>query len=271
MAFVTVNIFGQSTAKRDSNTEIIWADEYTSQGTNKGSCSFLVFLDNLPWGSSAVTDILSGNGESFTVANSAQMSTLNFSSFDVIIIESDQVPDFYVNFKNSFPKFNAFVIAGGRLEVHAATCGWNSPCPWTVDLPGGVYTVGLLDPVNDAALPSHPIVEGVLDPFIGNYASHGYFTNMLQGTDIITTSQSSGLPTTIQYSYGAGTVTATTCTYEHGYTRGNDMGTMLVNNLDYSCSGYTPPPKVPISNWSIYISIFLIIVFILIRVRKEIA
>ena len=270
MALIAGNSFGQSSSKADSTMAPIWVKECVSPNSHTdGTCNFLVFRDNLPWGSSAVTDILTANAESFTVAGSAQMATLNFSLFDVIIIESDQVPQFYVNFVASFSKFDSFVTNGGRLEVHAATCGWNSPCPYTVNLPGGTFTVGQFDSWNDIADPTHPIVAGVPDPFYGNYASHGYFSNLVTGTAIITTAQSNGMPTTIQYSHGTGTITATCCTYEFGYDQGQAAGTMLANNLNYSC-GYIPP-GIPISNWAIILGIFLIAVFMVFRFRKRLA
>lgn len=134
---------------------------------------------------------------------------------------------------------------------------------------GGVYTTEQYDNYNNIAMPAHPIVAGVSNPFYGNYASHGFFSNLQPGTDIITTATSNGLPTTIQYSYGSGTVTATTCTYEFGYNNGQEAGEMLVNNLNYSCSGFVPP-VVPISNWAIYLGILLMLTFVVIRFRKMI-
>lgn len=201
-----------------------------------GTCNFLVLQDNLPWGSSAITNILTANGETFSVANSATFPGMDFSPYDVIIVASDQVPAFHTVFAANFGKFQAFVQAGGSLEVHAATCGWNSPCGYSVQLPGGVFTVEEYDFYNLVADPTNPIVTGVSSPFYGNYASHGYFSNLVAGTEIITTAQTSGRPTTIQYHFGAGVVTATCCTYEFGYNNGQQAGTMLVNNLNYACN-----------------------------------
>lgn len=231
-------------------------------------CNFLVFMDNLPWGSAAIQTILTNNGESFVVKNSSTMATEDFSQYDVIIIASDQIPSFHANFVANFSKFVNWVTAGGRLQVHAATCGWNSPCGYSVQLPGGVYTTEQYDFYNVIVDAAHPIVAGVSNPFYGNYASHGVFSNLVPGTDIITAAQSNGLPTTIQYNYGSGTVTATTCTYEYGYIYGQEAGEMLVNNLNYSCSGFVPP--VPVSNWALYVGILLILTFVVIRFRRMI-
>lgn len=200
------------------------------------NCVFLVLQDNLPWGTSALTDALTANGEVFSVANSSTFPGMDFGAYDVIIVASDQVPGFHTVFAANFGKFQNFVTGGGSLEVHAATCGWNSPCGYSVQLPGGVSTVEQYDFYDLVADPSNPIVAGVPSPFYGNYASHGYFTNLVPGTEIITTAQSNGNPTTIQYHFGAGVVTATCCTYEWGYMTGQAAGTMMVNNLNYACN-----------------------------------
>lgn len=199
-------------------------------------CNYLVLADNLPWGSSAVTDILTANGETFSTATSATFPGLNFADYDVIIVLSDQVPAFHTVFAANFPKFVAFVTAGGTLEVHAATCGWNSPCGYSVQLPGGVHTHEQYDFYNVVVDPLHPISAGVTSPFFGNYASHGYFSGLVPGTEIITAAQSNNEPTTIQYHYGSGVVTATTCTYEFGCNNAQQSCTMLHNNLNYACS-----------------------------------
>jgi hypothetical protein len=235
--------------------------------TNRASgCNFLIFMNNLPWGSSAIQNILTANGETFSVANSALMYTLNFALYDVIIIASDQEPGFHVDFAANFAKFVTFVTAGGTLEVHAATCGWNSPDCQSVLLPGGVYTTSnWLENSNNIADVLNPIVAGVPNPFTGTYASHGYFNNLVGGTDIITTTPGN-LPTTIQYFYGSGIVTATTCTYEFGYDYGQPAGIMLVNNLNYACEHHIS--AVPISDWAIGIGIFLIIMAALIRYKR---
>jgi hypothetical protein len=199
------------------------------------NCKFLVIEDNLPWGNSAITDYLTANGEVFSIANRVTFPGLNFADYDVIIVASDQNPDFHVVYQANFPKFVAFVQGGGSLEAHSATCGWNSPCGYSVQLPGGVYTVEQYDNVNNVVDPLNPIAAGIPNPFSGTYASHGYFANLVAGTEIITTAASNGKPTTIQYHFGSGLVSATCCTYEYGCGAGEVACTMLHNNLNYSC------------------------------------
>jgi hypothetical protein len=235
--------------------------------TNHASgCNFLVLMDNLPWGNSSITDILTANGETFSVANSATFPGLDFSDYDVIIVASDQNPAFHVVYNANFAKFVAFVTAGGSLELHCATCGWNSPCGYSVLLPGGAYTTEQYDNYDVIVDPTNPIVAGVPNPFYGTFASHGYFSNLVAGTDIITATQSNNMPTTIQYKYGTGIVTATTCTYEYGCGAGQSACTMLHNNLNYSCQHAIE--AVPVSDWAIGIGIFLIIMAAFVRYKR---
>ena len=263
-------IAGSSIAQMNSGPQqnppaTIYVEKQINNNHASG-CNYLVFMDNLPWGSTAIQDILTAKGETFTVLNSSAMYTEDFSDYDVIIITSDQVATFYVDFQANFPKFVTFVTAGGTLEIHAATCGWNSPGCQSVPLPGGVFTTsGVFNNDNLVVDASNPIVAGVPSPFTGTYASHGYFNNLVAGTDIITTTPDN-LPTTIQYFYGSGLVTGTTCTYEFGYSYGQAAGTMLVNSLNYSCQHAID--AVPVSNWALGIGIFLIVMAAFVRYKS---
>ncbi|HOX76875.1 MAG TPA: hypothetical protein PLW31_02450 [Bacteroidales bacterium] len=258
--------FSQVSSRMDNPPAPVMASP-ESHVTRASGCNFLVFMDNLPWNSSAIQTILTANGESWVLQNSASMASTDFSMYDVIIIASDQIPSFYDNFAANFAKFVTFVTNGGSLEVHAATCGWNSPCGYSVLLPGGVFTTEQYDDYNLVVDAAHPIVAGVSSPFSGSYASHGYFSNLVAGTDIITETSSNNKPTTIQYVYGAGIVTATTCTYEFGYDFGQEAGEMLVNNLNYGCE-HAIDAKVPVSDWAIAIGIFMILFAAVLRYRR---
>jgi hypothetical protein len=264
----TSTIFAQANSSPTGNTVPFTQAAPEVHKGPAGACQFLVFMDGLPWNSSAIQTILTNNGESFVVKGSADMATEDFSLYDVIIIASDQPISFHNNFVAQFTKFVNFVTAGGRLEVHAATCGWFSPCGYSVQLPGGVFTVEQYDAFNVLVTPAHPIVAGIPDPFQGSWASHGVFSNLVAGTTIITAAQSNNLPTTIQYHYGSGTVTATTCTYEYGYNAGESAGQMLINNLNYSCE-FVPIPATPVAPWALGIGIILIACFTAFRFYRH--
>lgn len=266
-------IFGTSFAQDNSGSSEnapaqIMVEPFSHGSRDVDGCIYLVLMDNLPWGSTAITDILDGNGETYDVATSATFPAMDFLAYDVIIVAGDQNPAFHAVFSANFTKFVDFVLSGRTLQVNAATCGWNSPCDYSVLLPGGVYTVEQYDNYNDIADPASPVVAGLPNPFYGTYASHGYFENLQPGTEIITTAQSNGLPTCIQYNYGPGIVLAGTQPFSYGYAFGEASGDMLVNSLSYSCQ-HSIENTVPVSPWAIGLGIFLILVFTVYRVRKN--
>jgi hypothetical protein len=260
VAFVAISAFSyaQMNSGPQTNPPAAVATKTVIAPHKDSGCNYLVLANNLPWGSSAVTDILTANGETFSTATSTTFPGLNFADYDVIIVLSDQNPDFHTAFVANFAKFVVFVQNGGSLEVHAATAGWNSD-PVSVNLPGGVSTIVQLEDYNLVGAPN-PITTGMPSPFYGSYASHGVFQNLVAGTDIITTAQSDGAPTTIQYHYGSGIVTATTCTYEYGYNNGESAGIMLVNNLNYACD-HSIAAIPTVSEWGLIILGFVLLGF----------
>jgi len=237
VAFIAISgyTYSQMNSGHQTNPPAAVMVQSSINTAKTSQCNFLVLMDNLPWNSTSITDILTANGEVFSVANSVTFPGLNFANYDVIIIASDQNPAFHAVYQANFPKFVTFVQGGGSLEAHSATCGWNSPCGYSVQLPGGVYTVEQYDATNNVANPLNPIVAGMPASFNGSWASHGYFANMVPATDVITTAASNGKPTTIEYHFGSGLVSATCCTYEYGCGAGELACNMLHNNLNYSC------------------------------------
>ncbi len=220
MAFSTLGLssFGQqSSRKGDNNPAPVMVTDHLNSNRDGSGCVYLVLEDNLPWGSNAIVDILTNNGENVSVATSATFPGLDFLQYDVIIVAGDQDSAFQVAFTANFTKFVNFVLSGRTLEVHAATCGWNSPCDAIVLLPGGVSTVVQYDDYNTIVDGANPAVAGLSNPFNGSYASHGYFENLVPNTDIITAAQSNGLPTAIEYHYGPGLVIAGTQPFSYGY------------------------------------------------------
>jgi len=140
-------------------------------------------------------------------------------------------PAFYTNsLQISLPLFLCHQC--GSLEVHAATCGWNSPAAIQLYFQEeSILRSNMI--IITYSWCRHPIVAG-FQSFYGSYASHGYFSNLVGGTDIITETSSNNQPSTIQYTYGTGIVTATTALM-NWIRIWPGAGEMLVNDLNYSC------------------------------------
>lgn len=97
--------------------------------------------------------------------------------------------------------------------------------------------------LNDVIDNAHPTMQGVPDPFSGDFASHAAFENLPAGTNVIAQGQSSGLPTLIEYEFGAGRVLAFGQTLEF-YLGSGDPGRILENGVPYAYS-FEPVTDIP--------------------------
>ena len=96
---------------------------------------------------------------------------------------------------------------------------------------------GDLENINLNVLPSHPIVAGLPVNLEGNAANHCYLTNLPVSAEVITTTFSTGRPTTVEYNHGAGLIIATGMTWEFLATRGYNSAPMLYNAVAYALEG----------------------------------
>jgi subtilisin family serine protease len=200
------------------------------------SKNLLIFRDNLAWGYDVNVPILQGLGANVTTATSSQMGSIDLSPYDVILFESQQPTSFYNTYISNLSKFESFLNSGGVIEFHCAT--YTSSRVPNLPFPGGMQTLSSadLDYDNYIADPTHPIVAGAYDPLQGNYASHEAFQNLPLNANVIVENES-GLPTTVEYTYGTGTLIATGMTWEIGYASGWNSGDpLLPNALEYSLS-----------------------------------
>ncbi len=234
----------QTSDDKPKNGTSVLAKPHVYQGDNNRSANVLLLKDENPWsawGGEFATDpnetLLTNLGIPYTVANSSQIATLDFTPFTMIMIASAQDDDFYTNYNASLAKFTDFVNAGGNMEIHAAAFSSISILP---QLPGGVNLAGT-----------------VPDDFEFCYANHRYFENLPAGTKILTKTQNSNQPTTIEYTIGGGVVVATTCPLEYAVVKNQGAASMLEDGIEYVVDA--TPPGVPVSNWAIILGVALII------------
>jgi len=195
----------------------------------------LVFMDALPWGTDALTQVLNANGIPYDMATSSQMGTIDLSQYEVVFLSNDQPQSFYNNYTANRARFEDYVVTGGFLWVGAAAWGWNGGDFDGGVLPGGATVQGpVFEDANDVLDNAHPTMQGVPDPFTGTSASHAAFQNLPAGTNTIARGQSSGLPTLIEYDVGAGRVLAFGQTLEFGWQFGQDPGRILENGVPYA-------------------------------------
>lgn len=195
----------------------------------------LIFMDALPWGTDALTQVLNANGIPYDTATSSQMGTIDLSRYEVVFLSNDQPPDFYASYASNRARFEDYVLAGGFLWAGAAAWGFNGGDFNGGVLPGGATVQGpVLEERNDVVDNAHPTMQGVPDPFSGTFASHAAFQNLPAGANVIARGQNSGLPTLVEYALGAGRVLAFGQTLEYGWQFGQDPGRILENGVPYA-------------------------------------
>jgi len=196
-----------------------------------GDSSILIIQNFFPWGLDMFSFIVNNFGITPTVINSSQISATDFSQFDIVITVGDQGFDYYSAISSNVSKFEDFVANGGVVQYQLATQGDN------VSIVNGVNVVfGNGENFNQVLLPNHPIVEGLPTILEGNAANHCYLANLPPDAAIITETVNSLVPTTVEYSFGNGTVIATGMTWEFLYINGYNSGPMLYNATAYSLS-----------------------------------
>ena len=201
---------------------------YSADGARDGE-NVLIIRDELPWGYDVNEPLLVSMGATVTVISSSQIQNTDFNSYDLILIPSAQNDTFYSNYHLHKSKFESYLNFGGTLQFHCATF---SP---TITLPGDVQAVFQTSPANYVVDYSHPVVDSVDSVLTGSSASHNYFTNLVQNTQVIIQDDVSR-PTLIEYRFGSGTVIATGMTWEFYYPDG--LGNPLLPNvMAYTLAG----------------------------------
>ena len=193
--------------------------------------SVLVIQESDEWGVYMDNFISTNFGITPTVISSSQISSTDFKQFDLIITTGSQSSTYYSNISANVAKFEDFVDGGGVVQYQAATQGDN------VSIVGGVSVInGNHENINTNLLPTHPITDGLPVNLEGNSANHCYFTNLPTDAVIITETQTSHVPTTVEYNYGEGKVIATGMTWGYLYSNSYNSGPMIYNATNYSLS-----------------------------------
>lgn len=187
--------------------------------------------DNWYDGITSDTEVLDSLGYTYNIAdwNDISSGLVDIYQYPVILIVNDQIQEFYDSYATHVTEFEEWVASGHTLVFFAAGFGWaggalNAP------LPGGVIAMNASDYASYNVITdlNHPIVTNELSQMIplvnedlySNYCSHGYFTNLVSGTNVVFRESvlEGNFPTMIDYSYGSGRVIASTLTWEHNWS-----------------------------------------------------
>jgi len=225
------------------------ASERRIENGGERTLDVVIFRDNLAWGYDTNEPALLSLGATVSIAGSADMGTLDLGLYDMVLIESQQSQAFYNTLQSHVAWFESYLASGGTMEIHVST--YTSNRVPTLALPGGASLPAseLLDPNNYIADPAHPIVQGLVDPFLGNYASHEYLVLPGNGHTII--ENSGGQPTVAEYDFGAGHVLLSAMTWEWAVPNGYSAGDPFVPALAYMLEIASGPDWIALGSQSV--------------------
>ncbi len=213
-----------SSAETDSTTSA-----FLSLNSSMEDASVLVIQNTDAWVTDIQRDILAPMGIAAHKINSSSISSTDFSVYDLIVTAGDEDYRYYNALSANAAKFEDFVRSGGSVLYQTATQGDN------VTLAGGVLSEhGLMAEVNEVVNGNHTIMEGLPGIINGTWASHNVIRNLPQNAGIITVSgNGEKLPTTVEYSIGAGTIIATGMTWEYAFSFGHNYGVLTSRSVAY--------------------------------------
>jgi hypothetical protein len=165
---------------------------YTFANSLPAPNEFALFETHDPWGFTVIKDAITSNGHTFTEFTPADLATVTFSDYSVVILNWDDTnaPDFLTDYTAAIPGLEAYINAGGVVWITAAiqTCD-SIPMPF-----GGTGTgcdFGDSDPVVD---PASPMMVGMPNPIPGSAANHLSFTGLPGAAHIVVITNTTGNP-----------------------------------------------------------------------------
>ena len=106
--------------------------QYTFAISQPAANDFALFETHDPWGSTILKDAITANGHTYTEFTPADLATVNFSDYRVVICNWDDtfLADFITPYTAAIPGLEAYAGAGGVVWVQAAIQGSGeiSPC-----------------------------------------------------------------------------------------------------------------------------------------------
>jgi Bacterial Ig-like domain len=182
--------------------------QYTFAIGQPAANDFALFETHDPWGFTILKDAITANGHTYTVFTPADLATVDFSQYRVVVLNWDDtfLVDFITPYSAAIPALEAYASTGGVVWVQGAiqgSPGDNYPMPFGGQGNGADFSSS--DPVVD---PSSPMMLGMPNPIPGNSASHVSFTGLPGPAHVVVIAGTSGNPTLYDLQIG-GTCGAT--------------------------------------------------------------
>ncbi|WP_421894665.1 choice-of-anchor D domain-containing protein [Marinoscillum sp.] len=225
-----------NTLAHNSGAEPSTTHDSTSVSQSFGSilsdtARVLIIQNSTAWGTDMRHFLQEIFGITAVTVYAQYLSGHDLEPYDLIITTGDQSYDYYEHISSNRERFEEFVENGGVIQYQLATMGSN------VNLVGGVHIVyGNGESYNVLNTPDHPIGEHLPLVLEGNLANHTHLTDLPEDATIITSTQYSTVPTTVEYAYGLGKVIATGMTVEYLALSGFNSAPLLGNITSYALS-----------------------------------
>jgi hypothetical protein len=182
--------------------------QYTFAIGQPAANDFAIFDTHNPWGFTILKDAITANGHTYTEFMPADLATVDFSQYRVVVLNWDDtfLVDFITPYSAAIPALEAYASTGGVVWVQGAiqgSPGDNYPMPFGGQGNGADFSSS--DPVVD---PSSPMMLGMPNPIPGNSASHVSFTGLPGPAHVVVIAGTTGNPTLYDLQIG-GTCGAT--------------------------------------------------------------
>ena len=194
-------------------------------GLSANAFANALLVENLlPWNWNSNSDTLTAIGIAYNKIGSDQLASTDLSAYTFVVFSSVQDQNFYDDVAANKAAVDSYVANGGTLIAHSALWGWPANGIWTAPnfLPGGVNRVQEYSNSVNITDPLSPIVSGPYGTLTEaefqawDYTTHGYFTNLVAGTEIALDLNDINKPIYITYPFGLGEVRASMMTVEWG-------------------------------------------------------
>lgn len=177
--------------------------------------------------------ILNDLGLGYDLITSSLLSGTDLYQYTHLLVPSDQPQSYYDNLDANMARITEWVEAGGSFQFNACDEGWQYG-HWTYG-PGGItHEWGVYENQNYIQDPHHPILQGMTDADFSNwnYVSHGYFTNLPEGTKVLLSEDPDGSrPTLVEFKLGKGHVVASQNTLEWANAGMNNANQLILDKI----------------------------------------
>src|SRR6184192_2490542 len=183
--------------------------QYTFAISQPAANDFALFETHDPWGATFIKDAITANGHTYTEFTPADLATVDFSQYRVVICNWDDtfLPDFITPYSAAIPALEAYATTGGVVWVQGAiqgSPGDNYPMPFGGQGNGADFSAS--DPVVD---PASAMMAGMPNPITGNSASHVSYSGLPGAAHTVVISGNNSQPTLYELFPGGGGCTPT--------------------------------------------------------------